>query len=486
LRELQGVALRVDGILTRVLGLCLLVSACLCSSAGAAKRPPVPKTTPEYEALFKRMYDNPADVDLTFEFAAMATKLGDYEAAASALERILMFNPNLPRVKLQLGQLYFKLGSYKMARAYFDQAREPPAPEDVRTDAAKFLAALQERQEPRRVAQQGPRTPAAMPQAPRSPHIWSFFGQTGLRYQTNANAGPSGALIRSLSQNAFLSDNFVKRGDWNAFALFGASYIYDLQRGNEDSIETLVVGYYARQFALEQFNFGLLEVQSGPRFSVPNLTPHTKATSIRVYGIGTGSTLADQAYFVSGGAGLSVRFILDNLTVARIEPLVEYRQRKFYDSGPFPTSSQQTGGLTTVAVRSEGTLFGRLPWFGRAAFDRTDMSDNRYSYLGYDRLSADIGFPIPFALPWFDNTIRQYVVTPVAGASYTEFGQANPDVDALVVRKDREWRGGLIFDAQIYERYGIRTQFSYTSIDSNLPNYKLQNYSISFGPTARF
>ena len=192
---MRGLRLRVKGILTRVVGLCLFVGAILCGPAEAAKRPPPPKTTPEYEALFKRMYDNPTDIDLTFEFAAMATKIGDYEAAASALERILMFNPNLPRVKLQLGQLYFKLGSYKMARAYLDQAREAPAPLDVRTEASKFLAALDERQEPRprhTAQQQG--APAQMPQAPRSPHIWSVFAQTGLRYQTNANAGPGGNL----------------------------------------------------------------------------------------------------------------------------------------------------------------------------------------------------------------------------------------------------------------------------------------------------
>ena len=477
-----------SGVLTRVIGLCLLVGACLCSSAEAAKRPPVPKTTPEYEALFKRMYDNPTDIDVTFEFAAQATKLGDYEAAASALERVLMFNPNLPRVKLQLGQLYFKLGSYKTARSYLDQARAVDAPTDVRAEAARFIAAIEQRQQPRsqRIAQQQQGAPAQMPQAPRSPHIWAVVAQTGLRYQTNANAGPNSALVRSLGANAFLSDNFAKRGDWNAFALFGANYIYDLQHGNEDSLETLIVGYYARQFALEQFNFGLLEVQTGPRFSVPNFIPNTKATSIRVYAIGTGSTLADSAYFAGGGGGLSMRFIFNNPTIARVEPSIEYRERTFYNSGPFPTSSQQSGGLTTVAVKGEGVLFARVPWFGRASLDRTDMANNAYSYFGYDRYSVDIGFPIPFTLPWFDKTPRQYYVTPMAGFSHTQFGQANPNVDANVVRRDREWRAGLMLDAQIYGNYGIRTQVMYTAIESNLPNYVLNNLSVSVGPTARF
>src|ERR1700731_4317423 len=68
----------------------------------------------EADALFKRLLVKPNDLDVAFRFSEIETKLGDYEAAIGALERMLFYNPNLPRVKLELGLLYFKLRSYEM------------------------------------------------------------------------------------------------------------------------------------------------------------------------------------------------------------------------------------------------------------------------------------------------------------------------------------------------------------------------------------
>ena len=78
------------------------------------------------------------------------------------------------------------------------------------------------------------------------------------------------------------------------------------------------------------------------------------------------------------------------------------------------------------------------------------------------------------------------LLTPLAGAGYVSYSVANPTVDPNIVRHDREWRGGVLFDAQIYKNYGIRTQLMYSEISSNLPNYQSHNYAVSFGPTARF
>jgi hypothetical protein len=36
------------------------------------------------------------------------------------------------------------------------------------------------------------------------------------------------------------------------------------------------------------------------------------------------------------------------------------------------------------------------------------------------------------------------------------------------------------------DSYGIRTQVLYYKIDSNLPNYTTNNFSVAVGPTYRF
>ena len=74
----------------------------------------------EYDALFEQMFRDPSDLEVTFRYAEVSALLGNFEAAISALERMLLFNPDLPRVRLELGVLYFRLGSFALARTYPD------------------------------------------------------------------------------------------------------------------------------------------------------------------------------------------------------------------------------------------------------------------------------------------------------------------------------------------------------------------------------
>ena len=53
------------------------------------------------------MMADPGNLDKTFAFAGLAVDVGDIDGAISALERMLLIDPNLPRVKLELGVLYF-------------------------------------------------------------------------------------------------------------------------------------------------------------------------------------------------------------------------------------------------------------------------------------------------------------------------------------------------------------------------------------------
>ncbi len=72
------------------------------------------------------MLQNPGDLDIAFEYAELSTQVGDYEGAVSTLERMLIFAPNTPRLQLELGILYYRLGSYEIARSYFAQVVANP------------------------------------------------------------------------------------------------------------------------------------------------------------------------------------------------------------------------------------------------------------------------------------------------------------------------------------------------------------------------
>ena len=118
------------------------------------------------------------------------------------------------------------------------------------------------------------------------------------------------------------------------------------------------------------------------------------------------------------------------------------------------------------------------------AFDRNEAK-GLFDYNSYHRYSVDVGLPFEFSVP-FAGTRRQVVVTPTAGFSDTRYDMPNFIVDPFVTRHDREVRVGGIFDVQLYQNFGLRTQVMQTWIDSNLPNFTMKNLSVAIGPTARF
>src|SRR5262245_59354723 len=103
---------------------------CLDAHAQAAS-PPLPAeqrptTRDAYNAALRDTLANPADPQVLARFASLAVQAGNLEGAISALERLLLVDGDLPDVKLELGVLYFRLGSFAAARGYLEGAKASP------------------------------------------------------------------------------------------------------------------------------------------------------------------------------------------------------------------------------------------------------------------------------------------------------------------------------------------------------------------------
>src|ERR1700753_3703581 len=100
----------------------------LAAIALAAALPAAAQTVPadrraEYDAAFQDTLKNPSDPETAFRFARLAVRVGDMRGAISALERLLVVDVAPPNVKLELGVLYFRLGSNQAARDYLESAQ---------------------------------------------------------------------------------------------------------------------------------------------------------------------------------------------------------------------------------------------------------------------------------------------------------------------------------------------------------------------------
>jgi tetratricopeptide (TPR) repeat protein len=167
------------------------------------------------DALFQRMLRDPANLDVTFKYADVAARLGDYEAAVSALERMLLFNPDLPRVQLELGVLYFRMGSYGLARDYFDRAAAANPPPEIRGRLDQYMAEI-EKGEPR--------------------HRLSGYFFSGVQYQTNANVAGSSVILSPIGP-VLLNNQFTKQASGSIFGSGSVLYSYDLQTQSRDTLD---------------------------------------------------------------------------------------------------------------------------------------------------------------------------------------------------------------------------------------------------------
>ncbi|KAF0211315.1 MAG: hypothetical protein FD172_1973 [Methylocystaceae bacterium] len=141
-----------------------------------------------------------------------------------------------------------------------------------------------------------------------------------------------------------------------------------------------------------------------------------------------------------------------------------------------------TGDVVTGYLSSSYRLTNDLRLEGRVAYTRAwagnpQQSSDQVDVQAMLRLEVDPPFPI---IP------RRWTLAPYGRFTHLAFDAANPVINPFVARRDTVWIGGLMVDLPITPYFGFAGNVEYARNDSNLPNFKTDNVSVSFGPTAKF
>ena len=188
-----------------------------------------------------------------------------------------------------------------------------------------------------------------------------MFTTAGFRNQTNANLGPSSLMVRALGQDAVLDGAYGKRPDWNFFQTLTANYAYKIgTRG--DAIEASFLGINSRQYKLNQFNLGLVELVGR---SAHRDRPERIVQDLRHRRPG----VAWETPIISQPAAAASPRARRSAISALLEAYLEQRHRDFSDSTNFPTASQQTG-RPSIGGSDLGLGFGPLHWTARAGYEQ--------------------------------------------------------------------------------------------------------------------
>jgi hypothetical protein len=398
----------------------------------------------EQQQLFEQLLARPDDLNAMFAYAVVSIRLREYEPAIATLERMLIYNNDLPRVKLELGSAYFRLGSYEVARFYFDEVLAGGPPPDVKIKVEEFLAEINSR---------------------TKQNAFNGFARVGMIYSTNANLGADDRRVLVFGVDALLDPDFVAAEDVGARTDLGFSYVYDLQRPNDDVWITQGAFSALRYFEETSGDLDVLQLKTGPRLALnddsygPKVRPFIDFSYVREGG---------DFLYLSGGAGAGYLNTLDPDTSVFARVGARYR-----DLTADRNDSDGTNIYTEIGAErriATGTTLRGLV-FG----SRESARENYQSSFAFGgRISAGYTYA-----PEISETLRQpWTLSAFAQASGRWYDDPDPVVDPGVTLRETDIRVGLSHLFRIANRWSVSVETSYFDRGSNIRNSRLDNFEV--------
>jgi len=431
-----------------------LAAALLWLSNGAALAQPTPAHTEQDEevtALFQAVMKDPTNVEANFRYGEAAVKLGNYEGAISALERLLLYNPNYPGVKLQLAELYIRLHSYTAARAYLAEVEK--APDATPETHARVQALLDEIER------------AASP----SKFTYNLLG--GLRHQSNASAEPAGSDIIAGGVPLTLSSISLNKPGWDAFLGGSLRHTYDF---GDATLENNALVYYSKQFRFSSIDSAALEVNSGPRFDIGG-SGASKLFSLRPYALANEVLLGNSQFLWTVGAGLAVdRAITEQVAASGF---YEFRSEHFANLPLVSTATDMDAGVHSFG----GNLSYQILENGSLGLQASYSIDNaRRSFASNDALVLRATYTHSFDLPSEFGT-GPLIITPVLYRIYSWNAAPNPAVDPNLTPSTQEWRYGVSGELGLTNNLAVTAHVIREATGSNLAADRSRDLQVIIG-----
>lgn len=412
------------------------------------------------QAIFEQILRDPANLDLSFEYAALSTQAGDFEGAITAMERMLIFAPGLPRIQLELGVLYFRLGSFAVARNYLELAISGNnVPDVVRQRVAAYLSRIENSQKR---------------------HKFSGSFLSGVRYQSNANSGPSSANIRLNGVGFTLNNQSVEKADVNAFVAGTFHYDYDLHRqGDLFEVDTLFYGAKFRD--VTTLDTAVVEVTFGPSFNLQRYD--IRNTQLGVYGIANVVGLGSDFYLGTLGLGTHISHHTD--AGGRFKAKAEYRQKWYNNTASRLTVTDRDGYQLVGEVSYSTPLSPKLLAHGMVRGERENVDT---SYNDYYQIGAELGATATLASPFSKSGIfnQSMFLDITGGYRYSVYDAPDATINAAERQKKNELYARATLTIPIADNMTIVPQVEYRDHNSNYDIYKFSGWSAYVALGKRF
>ena len=188
------------------------------------------------QEVFKKLFKDPTNLSLLFEYANLSILVGDLEGAIGVFEQMLIYDSELPRIRLELGVLYFRLGAYALANNYLKSVKEFNPPPEVEARVDQFLEAIVSAEEP---------------------FQWQQTLSLGWKHTTNGNSGINADFIEIGDFLLEVDPDSKREGDRSSLYNYSLSIDQDLNHPRGDNIQ------YFFSYGADRFDtFTQFDIQS--------------------------------------------------------------------------------------------------------------------------------------------------------------------------------------------------------------------------------
>jgi len=407
---------------------------------------------------FRLVLQNPGDVGVNATYAQRLIDAGEYEKAVATLERILITDPSQTAVRVEVGALYFRLGSYETARVYFQRAlADPNLSPELRAQAEQFLKDIADR---------------------LSPSQFTGFASVGAKWQENANTGPDASTIRSSGTLIPRPSSAQPQSDFSFFGASKVQHSYDLDTQDEAKIVSTMLGYGAgfTQFSHEDLVLG--EFTTGVRFKP--LPAELKDLQIRPHLIANYVGIDGDRYLDTYGVGLDATMTWSERLASELT--LEFRREDYGPIAAFGDTQHQTGDAKVIKLRTAYELNSTNVMIVDLLY-RSDAA--RRGYYDYSHYQATFTYSLAYTPP-SEISKRAWAVAPYVSWYTRDYAAADPVINPAESRCDNNVRIGLVHTIPFADGWSTFQQIDHTWGDSNIPNYNFRDTAVILGLTRTF
>lgn len=409
---------------------------------------------------FRRVLQQPQNLGQWTEYAKLLIKAGNYEGGIAAMERLLLEPGATPDLRVDIGVLYYRLGSYAMAEAMFATAlADDRLQGDNRALAETLLADTRKRSQRNQL--RGVVT-------------------LGLRHQTNPTYRSDASQVLSAGVLGPLAADQRPNDDNDISVGLRLNHRFDLERQNSATIATnfgaYVVDYrsaHGSQLVAGEnkpYDIQLLDLNTGLEFKPApaaagglTLRPHIIVANL----------VAKRHQFLRNyGVGLDLNWRPDERTL--YEFTIDGVRRDFNERADIANANLQDGRLYSMRGRVSREVAPGQVVVGEYAFRKGTSDRDFYDFESHEiRATYAITYQSPVAK-------GSYWTTAIwLGALNRTFDGPDAAVSATETHKDREWRVGINQTLPLAPLWSLILSAEHARNRANMPNYRYKNTSVS-------